>query len=383
MHRILPLFVLLVAILSCHRQEKGFEQIYAPFLQTQTGWADSMLLEMTLAEKIGQLLVLQSSERIPTDTLADWVWNGQLGGWMPEGISLSDYTQLTDTLQTITRIPLMMGTRQIVALNNQFTDVPHYPLPATISAITPSENQTALLEQYVIQCKALKIHFSLTPALHKADTIHNRFNFFALENDPEAQFFWSFKVMQRLQEENLLSIGNSFKEIAFAEESDVVAVRNRDSLMHQYFNLSQNGLSGLLIDNAVFRADTNRFYPANFLTEYLQKNASFDGLAFGIPDSTTTAFELLHGGIDMLVVTDEPWRYVSELKQSITNGFLTIEQLNRKVRKVLLAKTWLGLNVKPSRINNQYVEELMDKTYHIYPIYELYEKSLTLASTLR
>lgn len=380
MHRILFMVALLVVLWSCHRQEKDFEQIYAPFLQSQTVWADSMLLEMTLDEKIGQLLVLQSSEKIALDTLADWIWKGHLGSWMPEGISLEEYIHQTDTLQQIARIPLMMGTRQAVAINNQFTDVPHYPSPTTISATKPGDKRETLLVQYLAQCKVLDLHFSLTPALSRADTTQMNFDFTAMENDPEAQLFWSYKVMSRLQDNQILSVGTPFKEIYYATVSDTSALSNRDSLMHQYFNLSQNGLSGILVDNAVFRADTNRFYPVNFLTEYLQKHASFDGLAFGIPDSITTAFDLLHGGVDLLVTQKEPWRLVAAIKESVANGFLTVEQLNGKVRKVLLAKTWLNLDDTPCPLNLDRVAELFEKENHVLPIYKLYEEALTLAN---
>ena len=382
MHRILPFVALLVIVLSCHRKEKDFDQIYAPFLQTQTEWADSMLLEMTLDEKIGQLLILQSSGIIATDTLAQWTWNGYLGGWMPEDISLDEYIFLTDTLQDVSRIPLMMGTRQSVAINNQFTDVIQYPSPATISALKSGEKRESLLQQYITQCKALNIHFSLTPALNMADTMQQDYDFSAMENDSEAQLFWSYKVMSQLQKAEILSVGTPLREMFYASERDVIEVAKRDSLMHQYFNLSQNGMSGMLIDNEVFRADTNRFYPVDFLTEYLQEYATFNGLAFGRPDSVNTAFDLLHGGIDLLVITEAPWLEIARIRKAVNEGFLTVEQINKKARKVLLAKSWLGLNEGVSPINAYYVEDLLGKEYHVLPIYELFEESLVLANNL-
>ncbi len=376
------LLTLLLVICSCHRQEKNFEQIYAPFLQEETVWADSMLLEMTLDEKIGQLLVLKSTEELNRDSLANWVWNLHIGGWMPEGISLANYKQLTDSLQNIARIPLLMGTAQTIALNNQFTDVIDYPLPATISAIPSRQKKDYLLAQYVEQCKLLNVHFSLAPALQIADTSQIIFDTYALENNPEEQLFRSYTTMHELQKEKVLSIAGPFRELYFASETDEGTKAKRDSLMNRYFNLSQNGLSGLMIDNAVFRADTNRFYPYGFLTEYLQEFASFDGLMFAQPDSMTTALDLLHGGVDVLLIKGEVWQTIAAIRKAVNEGFLTVEQLNTKVRKVLRAKTWLDLDDTRPKLSEEAIADLFAKENHVYPVYELYESALTLANNM-
>ncbi|MFT7450845.1 MAG: beta-N-acetylhexosaminidase, partial [Patescibacteria group bacterium] len=373
---------LLLVICSCHREEKNFEQIYAPFLQVETVWADSMLLEMTMDEKIGQLLVLKTTEEVDKDSLAYWVWNLGIGGWMPEGISLSDYTSLTDSLQCIARIPLLMGTAQTVALNNQFTDVIDYPLPATISAILSRQKKDVLLAQYVKQCKALNVHFSLVPALQMADTSQIIFDAYALENNSEEQLFLSYSTMDELQKEKVLSIAGPFRDLFFAAETDEPAKAWRDSLMNRYFNLSQNGLSGLMIDNAIFRADTNRFYPYGFLTEYLQEYASFNGLIFAQADSMTNAFDLLHGGVDVLLVNGQVWQTVAAIRKAVNEGFLSVEQLNAKVRKVLRAKTWLDLDHRRPNLSEEKIARLFAKEDHVYPIYDLYESALTLANNM-
>ena len=382
MRSIWLIFLLLIVLSSCHRKEKGFEQIYAPFLQSETAWADSMLQQMTLEEKIGQLVILQTGEGLQKDSLMDWVADLNVAGWMPGSVSTTDYLFLTKQLQSQSRIPLLFGTTQTVALNNQFTDVIDYPLPVTISAIPSRKKKDILLAQYVKQCKAMNIQFSLAPGLQMADTSRAKYDSYALENDAEELLFRSYSIMYELQKEKIFSIAGPFKELYFSTNQDDEGIPLRDSLMNQYFNLSQNGLSGLVIDNAAFKADTNRFYPFNFLKDYLQEHASFDGLIFGFPDSLHNAFELLHGGVDILFVNQNPRAVVAQIHNSVKDGFLKEEQLDVKVRKLLLAKTWLGLDKEPPTINEENIENLFAKEKHVYPVYQLFESSLTLANNM-
>ncbi|MFK7806361.1 MAG: serine hydrolase [Saprospiraceae bacterium] len=375
-------FISLIILSSCHRKEKGFEQIYAPFLQSETAWADSLLQQMTLEEKIGQLVILQTEEGFQKDSLTSWVTDLGLAGWMPSAVSTTDYLFLTRLLQQQSKIPLMFGTAQTVALNNQFTDVIDYPLPATISAIPSRKKKDVLLAQYIKQCKALNLQFSLAPGLQMADTTRALYDSYALENDAEELLFRSYSIMHELQKEKIFSIAGPFKELYFSTDRDEEEVSKRDSLMNQYFNLSQNGLSGLVIDNAAFKADTNRFYPYNFLKDYLQEHASFDGLIFGFPNAQNTAFDLLHGGVDVLLVKQNPRSIISQIRKSIVDGFLTEEQLDVKVRKLLLAKTWLELDKEIPSIGEEEMETFFAKENHVYPIYELFESALTLANNM-
>ncbi len=381
MHRILMIVVLLGCLWSCHRQEKGFEQIYAPFLQTSTVWADSMLVEMTLDEKIGQLLFVHSTHSIPTDSLAKWAWQGYLGGWLPEGLSLDEYLRQSDTVQALCRIPLMVGTQQPVALNNNFTDVPHYPLPTTLSAISTEWQHLVILDQYVEQCQTLGIHFSLSPLLNTPDTTLGADEQYATHVNADSRLYWPYKVMNRLQDNGIFSVGAPLKKLFHTQESDAEGVAFRDSMMHPWFNLSQNGLSGLLIDRDLFLSDTNRFRPADYLTGYLQKHASFDGMVFGQPDSTVSAIDLLHSGVGVLILKDtSPLPYIQQIRQAVEIGALSASVINEQARKVLLAKTWLGLDICPPKLDEEIARELLNKDHHVYPIYQLYEHSMTLAN---
>jgi beta-N-acetylhexosaminidase len=380
MRRILILLTSLVFAWSCHRHEKGFERIYAPFLLSDAAWADSMLLELTLEEKIGQLLVLQSDQEIAKDTLVSWVWKNNIGGWMPSGISLESFIDYTDTLQQLSRIPLFLGTKESVALNNQFTDTYPYPLPVTISAIPSRAKKDALLLQYAKQCATLNIHFSMNPVFRKADITARSYDVRAMENDPEEHLFMAYKTMSMLQDQKIIAVAGPFKELYFASENDQLALSKRDSLLNPYFNLSQNGLSGLMVDNSIFQADSNRFYPYGFLTKYLHDHSAFDGLIFGQPDLKATALDLLHGGVDVLLIKQAPWKVQASILQFVRDGFLSEDQLNDKVRKVLLAKTWQGLNQRQQCISKETVDTVFEKDNHVYPVYELYESALTLVT---
>ena len=66
--------LILLLLLSCNRQPDVQVQLNASFLQSQSTWVDSMLLEMSLEEKIGQLILFKpnaQSKRRPESML--WI----------------------------------------------------------------------------------------------------------------------------------------------------------------------------------------------------------------------------------------------------------------------------------------------------------------------
>ena len=104
-------FILLLfsIILSCNRQEFSGPTIHAPFLKGESTWADSILLEMTLDEKIGQLLFLQNdlSQKGSTDSLFALAKSGNIGGILLDGLALDQYVTIVDSLQKTVRFPLL------------------------------------------------------------------------------------------------------------------------------------------------------------------------------------------------------------------------------------------------------------------------------------
>ena len=166
MSRIFLMLSALYLILACNRTEITIQPGQAPFLNIDSDWADSMMLELTLEEKIGQLFVIRpDATTLQKAAIIEDGKVGKFGGVLFENMDLEGYAHLVDTLQQLSRIPILNGTSQTIVLNNQFADITSFPLPATFSAIQKDSIYEQLQDLYIQQCKSLNIHFTLSPLL--------------------------------------------------------------------------------------------------------------------------------------------------------------------------------------------------------------------------
>ena len=177
------------------------------------------------------------------------------------------------------------------ALNNQFTNSIPFPKPATISAINSDSVQLRLLDLYVQQCRALGINFCFAPSLIAVDADEASYNYQAYEQNTEKMLYQSARTLEQIQNSGILAFGNAFTDLHYF---DIAEAKMQDSILQKYHNLTANGLSGMLVDNNVYKIDPFRFYPQNFLERYLQKHLAFDGLIVADVNADKSLTELLH-----------------------------------------------------------------------------------------
>src|SRR5690606_40351707 len=82
-------------------------------------------------------------------------------------------------------------------------------------------------------------------------------------------------------------------------------------------------------------------------------------------------------GNDMLLNTMDVKTTIEEVKKAIQNGEITQEEINRRVKKVLAAKAWMGLDqIKP--IDTQGLVEDLNNSQAQYLNRRLVEASIAL-----
>jgi len=351
-------------------------------MQVQGVWADSMLQHMTLEEKIGQLLVLRSKGGNPAvkDSLLGWTKKGHIGGVLLSGLPVENYLEWFQEIQASSQIGLFNGTTELVALNNQFSDVTKFPSPATISTIHSDSVQNRLMDLYVQQCRALGVNFSFAPSLSLTESDDTTYNYNTFEQDAERLLHRSTKMLNKIQDAKILSIGHSFKDLYYFNDD---RPSFQDSILQKYRNLAVNGLSGLLIDESIYTIDTTRFYPNDFLRNYLQKNITFDGIVMGEVSAKTTVKDLMYAGLDVFIIDSLPGSYIHQIMQLIKSEDLSMSDLDRRVHKVLMAKNWLEIHVDPVEVDINYAMDLMTNKDYTYYVHRLYESSMVLASNPR
>ncbi len=369
--------LILFLIFSCNRQPDEPLQLNASFLKPQSGWVDSMLLEMSVDEKIGQLLLYKPGihDHNVEDSLLYYAKNNYLGGVMLNGFDLFSYMDWVNTLQQTSRLPLFNATTELVSMNNQFAGVTAFPKPVTIGANPSDELLAELSSRLLSQYKQLGINLSFSPRLNAYDPSKGEFDFQSFVNEPSILFDHSNKTLENLKSERIISIAGNFNSYYNIENDTACVV---DDLLLCYNDLIKNGLSGIYVDPAIFGIDTLHLLHRRFLHWYLKRNIDFDGLMIAEWSKTTPFEKLLHAGVDIFVVRDSVQFRHNHIKKFVDAGLLSKLELNNKVRKILLAKEWIGLDTSRYLIDEQAALAAVDNANDEFLVRNLYESALTL-----
>lgn len=349
------LFVLLLS--ACYQAEHIPVFSTAPYLRMNTAWADSTLQSMTLEEKIGQLIILKSNlkHQSTQDSLHQWVATGKTGGLMLHDLPVESFIKQTEESKKLAAFPLFIGTNEKVALNNQFSDVVHFPEPATVASLTDDIQHEKLAELYSKQCQLLGINFCMAPSLFENKKETKNYNYQAFESDKNKAFKRSHALLADLTQKKILTFGDNFSDYYNLPQDTTGFL---DSVLYKYYRLTSHGLSGLKMDEKVFNFDGWNSLQPYFLQQYLQTHLSFKGLMVAEVTDDVFIDRLIHSGVDLFIVNNDINSAFAALKRWINMGLMSENVLDAKVKKVLLAKAWMENKAPNAPFLNQEKEAL-------------------------
>ena len=332
--------MLVLALLhsACQQPEVVGKVVVYPFTGVDSTQVEMVLADLTTEEKIGQLIVWETSvqDSVAQNDLISQVAGGRVGGVLMKNLSLKDFLYTADSLKRSAKLPLLFGTKEKVSLHNQFTYMPRFPLPASMAAIDSSGLHRLMEQQYLRQCKALGINFCLNPTLKMDDPASTGYDFQTFENEEMAILERSEWMAKSLKRQRILAFGDNFSDFLFIEADSV-----RDSLLLRYQLQTRAGLSGLIVDDKAFRADTLKYAPAHFVKNYLKQYLDFNGLMVTQLSENESPEQKLLEGAD-LFITPDAGKAFQGISKLIASGKITAQDLDRRVRLVLRAKAWVN-----------------------------------------
>ncbi len=336
---ILAVFALLAVQIGCRREEPAPElEAVLPFSGVDSAQIELVLADLSLEEKIGQLIVWEASapDSLQKMEAMQRAAGGTIGGLLLNDLPLTDYMYLTDSMERSAKLPLLFGTREKVSLHNQFSNLPRFPLPVSVASVDSTELQRLLERHYLRQCKAIGLNFSLSPDLGIRDPEETDFDFQTFENDEPALIERAQRMTKGLNDHRILALGARFSKFEFAESDSI-----RDSLLHRFQMFTRVGLPGLLVDDQIFRDDSLQLAPPYFVKNYLEKYLNFNGLMVVQLQPGESPEQKLLEGADLVITPDAARTHELISKLAATNA-LPLRELNRRVRLVLRAKAWVN-----------------------------------------
>jgi len=359
---LLELFALIYAIFFDIRKVQADKE--TNFLKVNTSWANTTLKIMSIEEKAAQLFMLKL-DNVSIEDKEDL--QSVIKGTRPGGISFSSTdinTQilLTNSCQSIASIPLLIGSEGSLLNQNDF----NFPTGMILNAC----NDSVFIEQYLLHFSKIlanslvNIDFSTTiNEFNENKNGHNNFSANKLKNLRNVQ-----RINYLLKKQKILTCISQFNEF----QTDSLS---GDRVLYHELKKTLKDFSAVKIDSGYLSETTY-----DSIGKYLKNNFQFNGLIFSDIDehiSDSLLLKQFRLGVDMFVVNKSVEKYVSKIMKLISEGMLSENELDAKVRRVLLTKTWFGIH-QPKFQSAEYCLQNIFTTENKQFSWEIYEKSTTL-----
>ena len=380
----------------------GFHTTYGA--NSLTPWADSLLLTMTLEEKIGQLFMIPSYSNLDNaheKSIENLIKNYHVGGILFFQGYPHKQISLTNKFQQTSKIPLLIAMDAECGLAMRLDSSTLFPKQMTLGAITDDKLIYKMGNEIGIQLKKMGVHMNMAPVADVNNNpdnpvINNR----SFGESPKNVALKSLMYMKGLHAQKILATAKHFPGHGDTDSDSHKTLptiyhdkKRMDSVeLYPFKVLIDSGLKSSMIahlyvpsiDKTPNRAST---LSKKLVTDLLQKELNFKGLIFtdGLNMRGVSAFydegevdvQALLAGNDILLIPENIPKAVEKIKKAIINNRISVDEINRKVLKILSAKQWVNLSNK-SLIESKSITKRINSYEAAFTNHELYKNALTL-----
>ena len=340
---------LVLFLISCQKETKLLVSP-VPYINSENSeWADSLLLELSLDQKIGQLLLWEPNE-IDSAEFLQAVQKFQIGGFQINQARLAQYLYLVDTLSKQSSIPLFYRSDVEVLLNDHFSDIPYGPYLASVNATRNDSLWKHLNPLLIKQAKELKINWLMGAP--------------SGGNYPGGDQLFQGRT-KLLANEQIIGYGAQFQDfhpsLNDTSQRLLTLTRPANKLVSQEIGAFE--LHPTLPDSAGYE-------------DYFNQLFNYDGIITKQVELPEQVIPALMSGISIVSFSFSPQEMVEEIQIAVQNKRISLKTIDRLVHRTLMAKKWMynGFDAFPSEPKLQAalpvarpvteIENTQSKIYH-------------------
>jgi beta-N-acetylhexosaminidase len=338
------------------------------------------LNEMTLREKIGQMLV--------SSTLGeDYVENSneskrlkklceqtEVGGFIFFKGTSTGYANLSNKLQSLSKTPLLISSDFERGPGMRVIDCTVFPNNMAIGATRNSELAYNMGYLIAKESKALGVNQDYAPVCDVNNNPNNPIiNVRSFGEDPDLVSTMSEAEIRGLQDGKVIATAKHFPghgdteidshndlpvlNFSMDRLSKLELIPFKNAIKHDVMSVMVAHLSFPELEN---KPNVPASLSKNVVEGLLIDKLGFNGLIVtdalnmkGITKYFTTeqvAVMCVEAGIDLILMPTNEDQSLNAIEDAINNGIITEERINRSVEKILKAKEWVGL------FDNKYVD---------------------------
>src|SRR5688572_1551194 len=351
-------------------------------LQSESRWVDSVFSTLTPDERIAQLMVVEGysnqGRRYEKDLL-NLVKKYKVGGIIFFQGGPVRQARLTNKLQAASKVPLMLSMDAEAGVGMRLDSCVQWPLPIMLGAARVDSFAYKMGAEIAYEFKRMGMHLNFAPV---ADINNNPKNpvisYRAFGENKEIVTNKTVAFMQGMQDNNIIATAKHFPghgDTDVDSHFDLPVVpftRARlDSLeLYPFRKLIEEGVGGMMVAHLnIPLLDDSPNIPAslshNITTKLLQHDLGYKGLVFTdamVMKGVTKYFppgvaevKALQAGNDVIERLVSVPIALKQIKAAIKRGELSQAEIDRRCKKILAAKLWVGLNkLKPVETKHIY-----------------------------
>lgn len=375
------------------------------FLQANSAWADSVLKKLTPRERIAQLIMVaaySNKDRAHVAQINKLIKEEKIGGLiMMQGGPLR-HANLVNEFQKNSQIPLLISIDGEWGPAMRLDSTPVFPKQMTLGAI---QNDTIIFKmgaEIARQCSLLGIHVNFAPVADVNNNPSNPvINMRSFGDDKWNVLKKCMAYAQGLESNFVLANAKHFPGHG---DTDVDSHKGLPIIKHNRARLDsielftfkkmiEQGLSSLMIAHlnvpALHPADQlTTSISEKVVTQLLRNEFGFEGLVFtdalnmkGVSVQDTPEqvnLKALLAGNDILLFPDKITQTLNLIEQAIKDGKISQAEIDKRCKKILLAKTWTKAHqFKPLDTKKLYKELNKPEAYELIRL--LNKSSIVLA----
>ncbi len=374
------------------------------FLQyTHSQWVDSLLEKMSLEEKIGQLLFARAHSNLGEDHIRhveNLIKNHKIGGLVFFQGDPKTQLELMNTYQALSEVPLLGAIDGEWGLGMRLKGTISFPFQMALGAVQDQDLIHAMGKEIARQIKRTGLDFNFAPDSDINNNPNNPvINARSFGENKKEVATRAIAYMKGMQEGGILTTAKHFPGHGDTDVDSHLSLpllnfskKRLDTLeLYPFKQLIKAGISGIMVGHLNIPALDSSGTPSTLskpiITSLLKEELGFKGLVVtdamemrgvtkGHPAGVADRAAVLAGN-DILELSEDTEMAIHEIKKAVEEGALPMEELDAKVRKILAAKQWVGLNHYRPQDSNGILKDLNTPEARLLNR-KLVEASLTL-----
>lgn len=329
-------------------------------------WVDSVFNAMSVDERIGQLIMVVADGNTSAankQKIKSWIDSQHIGGiFFSKGNPLSQ-AELTNYVQKNSRTPLLVGIDAEWGLAMRLIRTPRFPKNMMLGAVKDDSLLYYYGKEVARQCRLMGIQVNFAPDMDVNSNPDNPvIGTRSFGEDPNEVAKHGILYAKGLEAGGVLSVAKHFPGHGDtnSDSHHTLPVINADRHRLESFELVpfkryvKAGLGGVMVGHLNIPALDTLSQPSslskNIVQNLLCGEIGFQGLVFtdglemkGVSSEPNMSLRALLAGNDILLGPSYPNKEFEAIKNALSNGLISEEQINEKCRKILAYKYALGL----------------------------------------